>query len=58
MTLDQFWVARPALGWSQYTTPLNGLYLASAGTHPGGGMTGLSGLLAAKAVADGLKDGH
>jgi phytoene dehydrogenase-like protein len=58
MTLDQFWVARPALGWSQYTTPLNGLYLASAGTHPGGGMTGLSGLLAAKAVADGIKGGN
>jgi phytoene dehydrogenase-like protein len=50
MTLDQYWVARPALGWSQYATPVGGLFLASAGTHPGGGLTGLSGLHAAKTV--------
>ena len=43
-TLDQSWIARPLLGWSQYRTPVAGLYLASAGTHPGGGLTGLSGL--------------
>jgi phytoene dehydrogenase-like protein len=53
--LDQSWVARPLLGWSQYRTPIAGLYLASAGTHPGGGLTGLPGLLAAKAVDRSMK---
>ena len=46
--LDQSWIARPLLGWAQYRTPLEGLYLASAGTHPGGGLTGLPGFLAAR----------
>jgi phytoene dehydrogenase-like protein len=50
-TLDQSWVARPQLGWAQYRTPIDGLFLASAGTHPGGGLTGLSGLLAARTVS-------
>jgi phytoene dehydrogenase-like protein len=49
-TLDQSWIARPQLGWSQYRTPVAGLFLASAGTHPGGGLTGLSGWLAAQTV--------
>jgi phytoene dehydrogenase-like protein len=49
-TLDQSWLARPLLGWAQYRTPIAGLYLASAGAHPGGGLTGLPGLLAARAV--------
>ena len=48
--LDQSWIARPLLGWAQYRTPVTGLYLASAGTHPGGGLTGLPGLLAAREV--------
>jgi phytoene dehydrogenase-like protein len=48
--LDQSWLARPLLGWAQYRAPLPGLYFASAGTHPGGGLTGLSGLLAARAI--------
>jgi phytoene dehydrogenase-like protein len=55
MALDQFWIARPLLGWSQYRTPLPGLFLASAGTHPGGGLTGLPGLHAAHAVSAELK---
>jgi phytoene dehydrogenase-like protein len=55
-TLDQSWVARPQLGWAKYHTPIDGLFLASAGTHPGGGLTGMSGLLAAKTVARYLKN--
>jgi phytoene dehydrogenase-like protein len=54
-TLDQSWVARPFLGWAQYRTPLEGLYLASAGTHPGGGLTGASGLLAAQTVVRAIR---
>jgi phytoene dehydrogenase-like protein len=49
-TLDQSWVARPILGWAEYRTPIAGLYLGSAGTHPGGGLTGLPGLLSAQTV--------
>jgi len=47
MTLDQSWIARPALGLARYRTPVEGLVLASAGAHPGGGLTGLPGLLGA-----------
>jgi len=54
-TLDQMWAARPLLGWAEYRTPVAGLYLASAGTHPGGGLTGLSGWLASQAVARDLQ---
>ncbi|HEX7780045.1 MAG TPA: hypothetical protein VF424_12425, partial [Vicinamibacterales bacterium] len=53
--LDQSWISRPLLGWSQYRTPITGLYLAGAGTHPGGGLTGLSGLLSARTVAREMK---
>ena len=53
--LDQFWTARPVLGWSQYRTPLPGLFFASAGTHPGGGLTGLPGLHAGRAVEAALR---
>ena len=52
--LDQSWIARPLLGWAHYRTPIAGLFLASAGTHPGGGLTGLPGLLAARAVLEHL----
>ena len=54
-TIDQMWAARPVLGWSRYRTPIGGLYLASAGAHPGGGLTGLPGYLAAQAVRADLK---
>jgi phytoene dehydrogenase-like protein len=54
-TLDQSWIARPLLGWAQYRTPIAGLFLASAGAHPGGGLTGLPGLLAAQTAAKYLR---
>jgi phytoene dehydrogenase-like protein len=49
-TMDQSWIARPVLGCAHYKTPIDGLYLAGAGTHPGGGLTGGSGWLAAQAI--------
>ena len=54
-TLDQWWISRPVLGASQYETPLERLYFASAGTHPGGGLTGQSGLNAARVISRALK---
>jgi beta-carotene ketolase (CrtO type) len=54
MTIDQLFTLRPAPGFSRYRTPIAGLYLSGAGTHPGGGVHGLPGKLAASAVlADG-----
>ncbi len=50
MTLNQQLVLRPAPGWSRYRTPIEGLYLCGAGTHPGGGITGAPGHNAAHAV--------
>jgi phytoene dehydrogenase-like protein len=53
--LDQMLVARPLLGMSGYDSPVRGLFLGSAGSHPGGGITGLPGLLAAQHAAAQLK---
>lgn len=48
--LDQLLV-RPAPGCQRYTTPLEGLFLCGAGSHPGGGLTCAPGGLAATAIA-------
>ena len=50
MALDQLFVFRPALHYSDYRTPVGGLYLCGAGTHPGGGVTGANGRNCAAAV--------
>ncbi|MBO3762240.1 NAD(P)/FAD-dependent oxidoreductase [Ciceribacter sp. L1K22] len=50
---DQLLVNRPVNAASGYATPLKGLYLASAGAHPGGGISGLPGLLAARTILAG-----
>lgn len=39
----QMFAGRPLPGWSGYRTPLPGLYLCGAGTHPGGEVTGAPG---------------
>ncbi|MGC2195550.1 MAG: NAD(P)/FAD-dependent oxidoreductase [Terriglobales bacterium] len=39
LTLEQLFFMRPVAGWSQYRTPIDGLYLCGAGAHPGGGVT-------------------
>jgi phytoene dehydrogenase-like protein len=50
MTLDQLFIFRPALHYSDYRTPLRELYLCGAGAHPGGGVTGAPGRNCAAAV--------
>ncbi len=47
--LDQMLV-RPAPQCARYATPVGGLYLCGSGSHPGGGLTGAPGTLAAAAV--------
>ncbi len=49
-SLDQFFTFRPLIGWAQYRTPIEGLYLCGAGTHPGGGVTGGPGANAAREI--------
>ncbi len=50
MMLDQLLYMRPVPGWSGYRTPIPGLYLCGAGCHPGGGITGEPGRLAAQVI--------
>jgi phytoene dehydrogenase-like protein len=47
---DQMWSLRPLPMLSRHATPIRGLFLGSNGTHPGVGVTGAPGALAAKAV--------
>ncbi len=56
--LDQLYAMRPVLGWAQHRTPIRGLYLCGAGTHPGGGVTGAPGAHAARTAAKDLKRGR
>lgn len=55
MSLDQFYTFRPVIGWAQYRTPIRGLYLCGAGTHPGGGVTGAPGANASREILKDLK---
>lgn len=50
MTLGQLFDNRPLPGWGSYRTPVAGLYLCGAGTHPGGGVMGAPGRNAARAL--------
>ncbi len=54
LALHQLFFLRPAPSWARYRTPVRGLYQCGAGTHPGGGIMGASGRLAALAM---LEDG-
>jgi phytoene dehydrogenase-like protein len=56
-SLDQFFAFRPLIGWAQYRTPIKGLYLCGAGTHPGGGVTGAPGANAAREIIRDFKSG-
>jgi phytoene dehydrogenase-like protein len=47
LSLEQLFFMRPGPGWAQYRPPIEGLYLAGAGAHPGGGVTGAPGYNAA-----------
>jgi phytoene dehydrogenase-like protein len=47
LALHQLFFLRPSPQWSKYRTPIRGYYQCGAGTHPGGGIMGASGRLAA-----------
>lgn len=50
LSMDQFLMLRPVPGAAQYATPVNGLYLCGAGSHPGGGVMGTAGRNAAGVI--------
>ncbi len=50
MELGQIFSARPVLGHADYRGPIAGLYMCGAGTHPGGGVSGMPGHNAAREI--------
>src|SRR5574341_199540 len=54
LALHQLFFLRPAPGWAKFATPVRSFYQCGSGTHPGGGIMGASGRLAAMRI---LKDG-
>ncbi len=55
LNLGQLFSARPVLGYADYRMPIVGLYLCGAGAHPGGGVTGVPGMNAAREIIKDLK---
>ena len=53
LMLDQILFMRPVPGWGRYATPIDGLYLSGIGAHPGPGVLGGAGWLAAKRILRG-----
>jgi phytoene dehydrogenase-like protein len=47
LSLEQLFFLRPVAGWARYRTPVKNLWLCGAATHPGGGIMGASGRIAA-----------
>jgi phytoene dehydrogenase-like protein len=50
LSLSQLFFLRPASGAAQYHTPVRGYYQCGSGTHPGGGISGAPGRLAAMEI--------
>jgi phytoene dehydrogenase-like protein len=55
LALDQLFTMRPVLDWARYKTPIRGLFLCGSGTHPGNGLTGVSGANAAREIVHALR---
>ena len=53
LSLEQLFFLRPVPGWAKYRTPVRNLYMCGSATHPGGGIMGAPGRLAALEI---LKD--
>jgi len=47
LTLEQLFFLRPVPGWARYRTPIRNLYMCGSATHPGGGIMGAPGRIAA-----------
>ena len=58
LTLEQLFFLRPVPGWAQYRTPVRNLYMCGSATHPGGGIMGAPGRLAAMEILKDWKGGR
>jgi phytoene dehydrogenase-like protein len=47
LSLEQLFFNRPVPGWGRYRTPVRDLWLCGSSTHPGGGIMGAPGRIAA-----------
>ena len=50
LSLEQLFFLRPVPGWAQYRTPIKNLWMCGSATHPGGGIMGAPGRLAAMEI--------
>ena len=57
LAMDQFLMLRPVPHSAQYLSPIDGLFLCGAGSHPGGGVMGSAGRNAANAVLNTTRAG-
>ncbi|MGH9861826.1 MAG: phytoene desaturase family protein [Candidatus Acidiferrales bacterium] len=58
LALEQLFFLRPVPGWAQYRTPIKNLYMCGSATHPGGGIMGAPGRLAALQILQDWKRGR
>jgi phytoene dehydrogenase-like protein len=58
LSLEQLFWARPVPGWSRYRTPVRNLWLCGSSAHPGGGIMGAPGRIAALEVLKSLRRGR
>jgi phytoene dehydrogenase-like protein len=57
LSLEQLFFLRPVPGWAQYRTPIKNLYMCGSATHPGGGIMGAPGRIAAMEMLADWKKG-
>jgi phytoene dehydrogenase-like protein len=55
LSLEQLFFLRPAPGYARFRTPIQNLYMCGSATHPGGGIMGAPGRLAALEMLKDLK---
>ena len=55
LTFDQLFFNRPVPGYSQYDTPIGGLYMCGSSAHPGGGVMAAPGANAAREILRDLR---
>jgi len=58
LSLEQLFFLRPVPGWAQYKTPIKNLWMCGSATHPGGGIMGAPGRLAALEILKQSKGGR
>ena len=58
LSLEQLFFNRPVPGWARYRTPVRDLWMCGSATHPGGGIMGASGRIAALELLRAQKAGR